>query len=352
MQVYEDHKRDLAVLKSMLKGKPLYNKIFRQDGDISYEKYAKGIKGRNQLDFCKDLKKQLDGIAEYKKIMQEITSIDAAGTEEERLLFRIANGFAFPKQTTKDNGIIPIQVHLAELKCILDNAEGYLQFLGETDNNGLSVREKIEQIVKFRIPYYVGPLAGTRMSREQGRCWVVRKNEKIYPWNFTQVVNLEESAEKFITNMTAKCTYLVGEDVLPKESLLYSEFMVRNAINNITVDGERLPVDVLEKIFKQLFLAKTSKVTKKTLERFFRQENISFQNIGGIDDKINASMKSYNDFRRIFGEDYIQLHRDEIENIIRWITLFCDEKKMLVTKIKILIRRLLMIKSKLSKTEI
>ena len=334
VQVYEDHKRDLVVLKSMLKGKPLYNKIFRQDGDISYEKYAKGIKGRNQLDFCKDLKKQLDGIAEYKKIMQEITSIDDAKTEEERLLFRVANGLAFPKQTTKDNGIIPIQVHLAELKCILDNAERYLPFLGETDNNGISVREKIEQIVKFRIPYYVGPLAGTRMSREQGRCWVVRKNEKIYPWNFTEVVNLEESAEKFITNMTAKCTYLVGEDVLPKESLLYSEFMVRNAINNITVDGERLPVDVLEKIFKQLFLAKTSKVTKKTLERFFRQENISFQNIGGIDDKINASMKSYNDFRRIFGEDYIQLHRDEIENIIRWITLFCDEKKMLVTKIK------------------
>lgn len=334
VQVYEDHKRDLAVLKSMLKGKPLCNKIFRQYGDISYEKYAKGIKGRNQIDFCKDLKKQLEGIAEYKKIMQEITSIDDAKTEEERLLFRITNGFAFPKQTTKDNGIIPIQVHLAELKCILDNAEGYLPFLGETDNNGLSVREKIEQIVKFRIPYYVGPLAGTRMSREQGRCWVVRKHEKIYPWNFTEIVNLEESAEKFITNMTAKCTYLVGEDVLPKESLLYSEFMVRNAINNITVDGERLPVDVLEKIFKQLFLAKTSKVTKKTLERFFRQENISFQNIGGIDDKINASMKSYNDFRRIFGEDYIQLHRDEIENIIRWITLFCDEKKMLVTKIK------------------
>lgn len=334
VQIYEDHKRDLAVLKSMLKGKPLCNKIFRQDGDISYEKYAKGIKGRNQIDFCKDLKKQLEGIAEYKKIMQEITSIDDAKTEEERLLFRITNGFAFPKQTTKDNGIIPIQVHLAELKCILDNAEGYLPFLGETDNNGLSVREKIEQIVKFRIPYYVGPLAGTRMSREQGRCWVVRKHEKIYPWNFTEIVNLEESAEKFITNMTAKCTYLVGEDVLPKESLLYSEFMVRNAINNITVDGERLPVDVLEKIFKQLFLAKTSKVTKKTLERFFRQENISFQNIGGIDDKINASMKSYNDFRRIFGEDYIQLHRDEIENIIRWITLFCDEKKMLVTKIK------------------
>lgn len=334
VQVYEDHKRDLAVLKSMLKGKPLCNKIFRQDGDISYEKYAKGIKGRNQIDFCKDLKKQLEGIAEYKKIMQEITSIDDAKTEEERLLFRITNGFAFPKQTTKDNGIIPIQVHLAELKCILDNAEGYLPFLGETDNNGLSVREKIEQIVKFRIPYYVGPLAGTRMSREQGRCWVVRKHEKIYPWNFTEIVNLEESAEKFITNMTAKCTYLVGEDVLPKESLLYSEFMVRNAINNITVDGERLPVDVLEKIFKQLFLAKTSKVTKKTLERFFRQENISFQNIGGIDDKINASMKSYNDFRRIFGEDYIQPHRDEIENIIRWITLFCDEKKMLVTKIK------------------
>lgn len=338
VKVYEEHKKDLTVLKSMLKGKPLYNKLFRQDGEDTYANYAQGIKGINQVDFCKSLKKQLESIGEYKKQMQQLTSFEDAQTDVERLLFRVANGLAFPKQTTKDNGIIPIQVHLAELQCILANAEKYLPFLKNADANGLSVREKITQIVKFRIPYYVGPLAGTRLSREQGRCWVERraelKNEKIYPWNFDKVVDLEASAENFITNMTAKCTYLVGEDVLPKESLLYSEFMVRNALNNLTIDGKRLPVSLLQKIYKQLFLEKTFKVTKKTLERFFKQENVAYHDIGGIDDKINASMKAYNDFKRIFGAAYIEMHRDEIENIIRWITLFCDEKKMLETKIR------------------
>ena len=333
VKTYEEHSSDLKILKDFVKErcKSLYGEIFRitKDKLDNYTAYCGKYKenGRNgviqyrtnQADSCKYLKKKFE-------------KLDKTGYEE--MFDKIENGTFMPKIVVKDNGVIPMQVNRSELKAILKNASTYLEFLNKKDENGISVSDKIVKIFEFRIPYYVGPLAGTRMSREQGRCWVVRKNEKIYPWNFTEIVNLEESAEKFITNMTAKCTYLFGEDVLPKESLLYSEFMVRNAINNITVDGERLPVDVLEKIFKQLFLTKTSKVTKKTLERFFRQENISFQNIGGIDDKINASMKSYNDFKRIFGEDYIQLYREEIENIIRWITLFCDEKKMLVTKIK------------------
>lgn len=338
VKVYEEHKQDLAVLKKMLKGKKLYNEVFRQEDDDSYAAYITGRKLKkrtnNQVEYCKALEKQLEKVADYKAKIKALTSIDAAQNDEERLLFRIANGLAFPKQTTKDNGIIPIQVHLAELKCILDKAEKYLSFLSNVDEQGLSVREKIEQIVEFRIPYYVGPLAGTALSREKGRCWVVRDKEKIYPWNFSQVVDLEASAEKFITNMTAKCTYLIGEDVLPKESLLYSEFMVRNALNNLTLDGQRLPSALLQKIYQQLFLKRTAKVTKKTLANFFKQENVLYQDIGGIDDKINASMKAYNDFRRIFGEEYIEPHREEIENIIRWITLFCDEKKMLESKIR------------------
>ena len=34
-----------------------------------------------------------------------------------------------------------------------------------------------------------------------------------------------------------KCTYLVGEDVLPRHSLLYSTFMVLNAINPLKIKG-------------------------------------------------------------------------------------------------------------------
>ena len=57
------------------------------------------------------------------------------------------------------------------------------------------------------------------------------KAGKIYPWNFENVIDVEQSAENFIRRMTNKCTYLIGEDVLPKDSLLYSKFMVLNELN-------------------------------------------------------------------------------------------------------------------------
>lgn len=50
--------------------------------------------------------------------------------------------------------------------------------------------------------------------------------------------------------MTSKCTYLLGEDVLPKSSLLYSEFTFRNELNNLCFKGNRLPEDAREEIFK------------------------------------------------------------------------------------------------------
>ena len=49
-----------------------------------------------------------------------------------------------------------------------------------------------------------------------------RKSDgKITPWNFDNKVDKDASAEKFIRKMTNKCTYLIGEDVLPKHALLY-----------------------------------------------------------------------------------------------------------------------------------
>lgn len=75
-----------------------------------------------------------------------------------------------------------------------------------------------------------------------------KKQRKIYPWNFTEIVDVEESAEKFIRRMTNKCTYLVGEDVLPKDSLLYSKFMVLNELNNLRLDGEKLSVELKENL--------------------------------------------------------------------------------------------------------
>ena len=153
--------------------------------------------------------------------------MDAAAREEaDRVLGEMETGAFLPKQTTTDNGVIPHQLHEQELCRILERAARYLPFLSEVDESGLSAREKILAIFRFRIPYYVGPL-DTRSEHS----WAVRTHEKIYPWNFDRVVDRARSAQRFIERMTARCSY-IGEPVLPRDSLLYSRFAALNMLNN------------------------------------------------------------------------------------------------------------------------
>lgn len=62
--------------------------------------------------------------------------------EDQKMRERIENGTFMPKQITKDNGVIPMQIHRAELVAILKNAEAYLPFLQEKDEEGMTVSEK------------------------------------------------------------------------------------------------------------------------------------------------------------------------------------------------------------------
>lgn len=56
-------------------------------------------------------------------------------------------------------------------------------------------QDKIERILTFKIPYYVGPLA----RKDSRFAWAeFKSDEKITPWNFEEVVDKEVSAEKFI----------------------------------------------------------------------------------------------------------------------------------------------------------
>ena len=64
---------------------------------------------------------------------------------------------------------------------------------------------------------------------------MARTGEKIYPWNFEQVVDLDKCTERFIRRMTAKCTY-TGKDISPAPALL--RFSVLNELNNLKVNGK------------------------------------------------------------------------------------------------------------------
>ena len=128
-----------------------------------------------------------------------------------------------PKQVTSDNRTIPYQLYWNELSNLLTKASTYLPFLNKCDQDGLTVKDKILSIMEFRIPYFVGPL-----NSHSDFAWIKRKADgMIFPWNFEKKVDLDASEEAFIKKMTNKCSYLAGEDVLPKNSLLYQKFEIK-----------------------------------------------------------------------------------------------------------------------------
>lgn len=324
VKTYEEHSSDLKILKKFVKErcKPLYDEIFRitKDKLDNYTAYCGKYKenGKNgviiyrpdvdpQDKFCKYLKKKFE-------------KLDKTGYEE--MFDKIENVTFMPKIVVKDNGVIPMQVNRSELKAILKNASTYLEFLNKKDENGISVSDKIVKIFEFRIPYYVGPL-----NNHSLKSWLVRSNEKIYPWNFDSVVDIEQSAENFINNLTSKCTYLPTKDVIPKNSILYSAFTVLNELNNLRLDGKKPDVSLKQAIFNDLFMTH-KKVRRKDLLNYLKSEKGITPDITGIDGDFKSSMRSAIEMSQF------NLTDSEKEDAIKAITVFGDDKKLLRKRLK------------------
>lgn len=323
VKIYNKHRFDLKMLKEYVRKylPDKYNEIFKDSKDklnnyVSYSGHIKhngktGVlenKSCSQEDFCAYLKKTLGKCADekYSDMFSEIEL-----------------GTFMPKQVSKSNSVIPMQLHRAELIAILDNAKGYLPFLNEKDESGLTAYDKIVSIFDYRIPYYVGPL-----NTHSDKHWLVRGEGKIYPWNIKDIVDFDKSAEAFIDNLTSKCSYLPDCDVIPKSSLLYSRFMVLNELNNLRLDGERIDVDLKQKIYTDLF-EKHMKVTMKSLKGYLKSVGIDYNEISGVDGDFKASLKPL-----IIMNNYNQLDYYEKEEIIKAITIFGDDKKLLRKRIE------------------
>lgn len=184
VEQYNVNKSDLSRLKAYVKenAPQKYKEIFtlKKDKLNNFAAYIGNTLNSGEYsckieDFCKYLLKALPAIA------NEI--------QYEDIYLKIKNNSFLPKLKGPDNSVIPHQLHLKELMKILDNAENYLAVLGKTDENGISVKDKIISIFSFKIPYYVGPL-----NSKSSNAWVVRTNEKIYPWNFEKVVDIQKSS--------------------------------------------------------------------------------------------------------------------------------------------------------------
>ena len=236
----------------------------------------------------------------------------------------LETGNFLPKQSTGANSVIPYQIHLYELNAIITNLQERIPLLKREG-------DKIRQIFTFRVPYYVGPLNGISVDGKTTN-WVKRKEGKIYPWNFKEMVDEEVSAERFIRRMTNKCTYLIHEDVLPKYSLLYSKFEVLNELNNVRLNGELLSVELKQKIYEDVF-QRYRKVTQKKLKRYLLTEGKINENtiITGIDGDFKSSLTAYHDFKeKVTG---LNLSEKEKEEIILNVTLFGDARTLLRKRI-------------------
>lgn len=321
VEIYEQHKSDLQSLKYLVKKylPEQYSEVFREATPGAYTSYVKHAKNTKKVpdkwsgkeafsDYIKKLLKRMDG-----KIVdcdQELFQAIVARNDIQAFL---------PKQKDTDNRVIPYQLYYSELSEMLKRVAQYHPFLNEKDECGLSVSEKILSVFEFRIPYFVGPL-----NVHSSHGWIKRKAEgKIYPWNFKEMVDLDQSESEFIQRMLNTCTYLAGEKCVPKESLLYRKYMVLNEINNIRINGVRIPVELKQDIYQDLF-CQYKKVSRKRIDDYLLSRGVieSSEAISGLDTQINAQLKSYHDFRRLM-ENHV-LTEAEVEEIVERSTFSED----------------------------
>lgn len=305
---YENHQKDLAALKQFIKTN-LPEKYVEVFSDQSKDGYAGYIDGKTTQE------------AFYKYIKNLLSKFE--GTDY--FLDKIEREDFLRKQRTFDNGSIPHQIHLQEMNAILRRQGEHYPFLKEN-------KEKIEKILTFRIPYYVGPLA--RGNRDFA--WLTRNSDQaIRPWNFEEIVDKASSAEDFINKMTNYDLYLPEEKVLPKHSLLYETFAVYNELTKVKFiaeglrDYQFLDSGQKKQIVNQLFKEKR-KVTEKDIIHYLHTvDGYDGIELKGIEKQFNASLSTYHDLLKIIKDkEFMDDSKNEaiLENIVHTLTIFEDRE--------------------------
>ncbi|MDY6034483.1 MAG: type II CRISPR RNA-guided endonuclease Cas9, partial [Bulleidia sp.] len=319
IDLFEKNKKDLKQLKQFIKEyhPEDYKKVFNLCDDKNFKcNYAVYSKYKNnetckQEEFCKFLK------GRYLEDLKKTNN-----NEYIRIAEEIEAGTFLTKLRTSENSIIPYQIHKIELEAILENASKYLEFLNEETDN-LTYADKIKSIFTFKLPYYIGPL-----NKKSEWSWVIRKDEKIYPWNYKDVIDVDKTAQEFMDRLKNRCSY-TNDPVLPMDSLLYSRYSVLNEINPLKVNGKSIPVEVKQSIYIDLFENSKKKVTKKSIYTYLLKNGHIQRDdqISGVDNELTSNLKSFHDFKMIIDSNKCTM--DGIENIIHAILVYSDDRKML-----------------------
>ena len=330
---YEKHGEQLTALKNLFHkyvSQDEYSEFFHQEKNkegkyiVNYANYIKGIKRLNN-----ESNKNSNANQQLYQSIKKILGKRAADDEVyKNILTEMEQETFLEKINNVDNSAIPYQLNLIEMDKILTQQGVYYKEL--KDN-----KEILLKMLTSKIPYYVGPLNNNNKGN-RNFAWMTKKagkeNEKVYPWNVKDVVDIDVTAEDFITRMTNYCTYLPNEKVLPKESLLYQRYMLLEELSQIRIDGKKLSKEDRKAIINDLFIGKGSvKVSDKDFKEYLDKVNYVKVNGKGYDvtgyqsdDGFACALSSYNKFRRILG--YVDERNEKmIEDIIYWLTVFEDK---------------------------
>lgn len=314
VKLYEQHREDLLLLKKVIHNDKVDSAV-RATLSQAYSDYLANKKSGNY-----DVRDSF-----YNALKKALKSVHLAESDE--ILARIKEKNFMPKLKTRDNVVIPYQAHQLELDKIIDNQARYYPWLK-------SNQEKLDLLVSFTIPYYVGPLTTKENSPY---AWMVRKESgKIYPWNFNQKVDLVKTSEAFIDRLRSKDTYLYSEPVLPKTSIVYQTFCVLNELNNLKINGRALNRFLKEKAFE--YIKEHGNITKNALTKLYQkvQKVVNKPYISGFSDgqKLSSNYNSYRKLKDIFGSRLDDpKFINQVDNLILYASVF-EDKDILIEKIK------------------
>ncbi|MDR0935000.1 MAG: type II CRISPR RNA-guided endonuclease Cas9 [Erysipelotrichaceae bacterium] len=227
----------------------------------------------------------------------------------------------------KSTSVIPHQLHKNELKIILQNATEHFP---ELDDDTV---EKIKKIFIFKIPYYYGPL-----NTASDYSNVVFKDdvklEQVLPWNYGELINEDATKAKFMNSLTNKCTYLFAENVLPKQSIVYQDYIVLDRLNKIEIDGRKIDQKLKLDLFNNV-ISKHKKTTVSAIKKYLADKCGYPKDVAvkGINANDNFNEDSRATFMSAFNlNDYVQF--DIVERIIYLLTIYTDNPKDAISVIE------------------
>ncbi len=120
--------------------------------------------------------------------------------EKERLLHDIENDELFPVQRGLWKWCDSLPASSERVEENHPKAGRYYPFLLETYIKDGKEVNKLEGLLAFRVPYYVGPLVSRddmQSSDNRENHWMIRKKKGVItPWNFDEMVDKDKSGQR------------------------------------------------------------------------------------------------------------------------------------------------------------